>query len=353
MQNSIYEQDVLVIQNATYEQDFLITELPQPIKNLLQAANLPWLNSLEFCTGYDDSGAERVLLRRDSEKIHQAVFYRLTKKMGLLPIIEIVGFPDMDDAKIGGLIKTHHAQLAVVNRLEDSIKPDEEWQATQPNVYHHSYVTIAQLPPTKEEYLKRLGKHKRAQLPNYWRKLAKHLDTPIEIYCEWTTAIKLEDVVQLECLNRERRAGKGKRVDSVLDIQQRQQHNLPLTAASGLLVTLRYQGKIIGGTFNYVCGNEAFLILIGHDPVFEHLQIGSLGLWKTIEHLIDKGITQYNLLWGRQAYKTQFLGVEYPWSVHIISPYKWLAIVWKKQIKFNQFPKRAWRFVKERLGFLC
>ena len=338
------------MQNSIYEQDFLLKELPQAISDLLRASNLPWLTSLEFCTQYDDNQPERVLIKMDAEKIHRAVFYRFTKRMGLLRVIEIIGFPDIVNQDILGLLKTHHAQLALVNRLENPVKPDEKWHSTHANVYCHSYVSIAELPPSKEEYLKQLGKNKREQLPKYWRRLNRHFNNEFEIRCESTTEIKLEEVIQLDCLNRERRSGRGKVIDSVLDIQQRQKNRWPLTQASGFLVTFRYQGKIVSGLLCYLCGNEASFIVIAHDPAYENLRVGTLVVWKMIECLIDKGITRVNFLWGRQEYKIRFLGVEYPWSIHIISPYQWLTIVWKYQIIFFEFYTRAWRFGKTRMG---
>lgn len=365
MQNTVTEP-VVRIQNVLIEQDFSLKELPHTIIHLLQTAHLPWLNSLQFCTGYPHDPAERVFIRGDSEKIHQAVFYRLIKRFGFLRIIEVIGFPDIEDKAIQSLIKTHHAQLAVVNRMELPVKPDEQWRPTQAHVYAKTYIPIIELPATKEEYLKQLGKKKRERYPNYWRRLNRHFNpdgsdsnksganraigSGIEIECRTAHEIKLEDVILLECLNRDRRSGKGKGVDSIHDIEARQKHKFPLTTASGYMVTIKNNGKVLGGTLSFICRDEAYLAIIAHDPAHEHLNVGTLVLWKTIEQLIDKGITQFNLLWGRQPYKTQFLGVEYPWSIHIISPYQWLAVIWKIQVAVNEFYIRGWRFLKTRLG---
>lgn len=337
------------MQSSIYKQDLLIKDLTQPIKDLLLAANLPWLNSLEFCTDYAIQPAHRILLSRDDEKIHQVVFYRLTKRV-ILPFIEIVGFPDIINQDIQELIKTCQVQLAAVNRLEQAVQPNEQWHPTQRNVYCQSYITIAKLPPTKEAYLSLLGKNKREKLPYHWRKLNRHFDNDIEIHCDSTNDIQFDDILQLEYLNKERRAGKGKGVDSDNEIQKRQQQRWSTTQAIGLLITLRHNGKIICGTLNYLYRNEAFLIVIAHDSAYENLNVGTLCLWKTIECLIAKGFNQYNFLWGRQIYKTQFLGVEYPWSIHVVSPHKWLAIAWKFQIRFKELYIRAWRFAKTRMG---
>lgn len=338
------------MQDYIYEQDYSLKELPQTIKELLQNANLPWLNSFEFCLGYVPNPAERVLLRMKGGNIHQVVFYRLIKRMGFLRTIEVIGFPNIVKQDIQGLFKTHKAYLATLNHLEQPVKPDENWCSTHANVYCHTYVTIAKLPTSKDEYLNLLGKNRKRQLPQYLRKVNRYFENPIEIRYESAKEIKFEDVIQLECLNRKRRAGKGKGVDSICDIQDRQQRRWHLTESLGLLVTLRYQGNIIGGTLNYIYGNEALMIVVAHDTQYDHLRLGHMSIWKTMEHLIDKGISECNLLWGRKEFKTQFLGVEYPWSVHIISLYPLLAIVWKIQICFNAFYMRAWRLLMTRVG---
>ena len=336
------------MQNSNYEQDYAIKELPQAIKDILESADLPWLNSLEFCTLYDPNPAERVWIKGDSGHIHQVVFYRVAHKM-MLRIIDIVGFPNILDIDIQYLIQKHSAQLAVVNRLESSVKVDETWQPTKKNIYLHSYITIADLTGSKDEYLRLLGKKKRERYPNYWRRLNRHFNDAIDIRCVEAQDIDVEDIIQLEHLNKERRAGKGKGVDSAKDIQDRQYQRLPVTKSCGFLVTLRHNETILGGTLNYISGNEAHLAVIAHDPAYEHFNIGTISLWKTIECLIEKGVTKQNFLWGRQAYKTQFLGVEYPWSVHVISPYRGLAVLWKNYIKGNEFYIRVVRFAKTKL----
>ena len=153
----------------------------------------------------------------------------------------------------------------------------------------------------------------------------------------------------MECLNRARRAGRGKGVDSIAEIQRRQERVFALTKSLGLLVTLRHQGKIIAGQLVYVCGNEATLIVIAHDRAYEHFRLGTVVLWKSIEQLIERGISRVNFSWGRHDYKIQFLAVEYPWSIHIVSHNLWLAILWKKWLILDGFFGRVWRFARTRL----
>lgn len=340
------------MQNITYEEILPLNDLPIAIRNLLHTSNLPWLNSLEFCTGYVPNPAEHLLLRRDDGQIYDALFYRvITKKIGLR-IVEIVGFPTVSDEDIQKLIKTNQAHLAVVNRLEKPVKHNEEWQTVKNNVYCKSYVTIAKLPRCKHEYLNLLSKNDRKQLPIYLQKLNTHFENTVEMRFEHAKDIKFEDVIKLEYLNRERRAKRGGSVNSTREIHQRQQKRWTLTKAFGLLVTFRFQGEIIGGTLNYLYGDKASMIIVAHNPKYDCFRLGKLSIWKTIAFLIDNGVTECNFLWGRKVFKTQFLGVEYPWSIYTVSPHSWLAIVWKKYIVFDEFRKRAWRFLKTKAAFI-
>ena len=333
-----------------HHHDYAIAELPQSLREALDSTSLPWLNSLAFCTGYSTEVAERVWLFVDDDRIVQAIFYRLTRKVGIFKVIEVIGFPNAYAQDINELLKMHRAQLAIVNHIENAVKPNQVWQPTHANVFCHTYISILQLPQSKEIYSGQLSKGRRNELTRLWRKANAHFENNLEIRYETKTDIKFEDVVQLECLNRKRRALKGKGVESIPQIQKRQQQRWALTQSRGSLLTFRHEGKIIAGLLAYLHGDEAFCIIIAHNTAYDTLSLGTLCVWKNIEYLIDKGIKQCNFQWGRQTYKTQFLALEYPWSVHLVSPYKWLAIVWKQQILFNQFRKQVWQFVKTKLG---
>jgi hypothetical protein len=342
---------VVTHKKSIYKQDFAINELPQSIKEQLYATNFRWLNSFKFCEGYPINPAERVFLTMDTEKVYDAIFYRVKKKMGLLKIVEVIGFPTFNEQDVLEIIKIHNGSIAVLNTLNSAVKPDEKWQSTDSAVYCKDYVTIVKLPNTKDEYLNQLGKNKRRQLPRYLRRLFKHFDDNIEIRYESKENIKFEDVMALEYLNRERRAQLGKGIDSMAITLNRQKQRWALTQALGLLVTIRHEGKIIGGTLNYIHNKEAIMLVTGHDSAIDNLRIGTLGIWKTMEYLIDNHCTECNFLWGRKVYKVQFLGTEYPWVVHVISRYKSLAIAWKMFMVLTDFQMRCWRFLTTRLGF--
>jgi hypothetical protein len=337
------------VRTSIYEKDFLIKDLPEPISELLNTSNLPWLNSPQFCLGYASEPAERVWLRLDDDKVHEVVFYRLIKQM-TLSVIEIVGFPDCKDEVINNLIKKHSVKLAFVNRLDKSLQPDEKKPSLPPHVYFKNHVIFLDLPASKEEYLNSLGKNRKKQLPQYLRRVDKYFNSDIEIRIEMDKDIKIEDIIELEKLNSKRRAGKGKGVDSIDAIEKRQTERYALTQYEGFLLTFRHQGKILGGSLAYLHGDSAYMIVTAHENTLEHLHIGLLSMWKTMEYLMDNGYKTCCYLWGKNIYKTQFLGVEFPWYIHVISPNKGLSVLWKYQIGVSEFYIRSMRFLKTKMG---
>lgn len=338
----------MLIRNTTDEKIYAIHELPDSLKNQLTAARQTWLNSLEFCLFYSPAPAQYVCMILNNGIVEKAVFYRI-RKLSSWKIVEIIGFPEIDDSVVQNLMHKQKAQLVVINRLEDTGKNAKYVRPTGQSIYFKNYVTIINLPQCKNQYISQLGKSHRKQLFQYFRKLFSCFNDDIDIRIEQCDNIQLEDVIQLEYLNRERRAKKGKGVDTILEVRERQEKRWCLTKECGLLVTLRYKGKIIGGTLSYVHGTEAVMILTAHDMQYDHLRIGKLCIWKTIEYLIENGYSQCNLLWGKYKFKTQFRGVEYPWHIHIVSEYPWLANLWKLKIGLNDLYQRLNRYFRTKL----
>lgn len=337
------------IRTLTQNHDFNIHELPASIEKNLINASFPWLNSYAFCTGYGNKTAERVWLIQHANSIQQAIYYRIVQQ-GFVKILEVVGFTGASDDEIKTLIEAHKAHLAVVSRTERPVKQGENWKNTKSNVYLKEYITIVPLPTNKEEYLNQLGKNKRKQLPQWYRRINRYFNGDVELRFEKGQDIRLEDVVQLECLNRDRRAGKGKGVDSIDIVRKRQTLLFPMTQSLGLLTTLRHKGEIIGGNLNFLYRDMAYMVVTGHNPELEELRIGNVAIWKTMDYLIDHNYKACNFLWGRKFYKTQFLGIEYPWTIHIISTNILLSMFWKYKIAFEEFFIRLKRFVLTRLG---
>jgi Acetyltransferase (GNAT) domain len=344
---------MIIAKQADSEQDFLIKDLPQSLLDQLNAKDLPWLNSYGFCMGYGENAkdaADRVWLRYNNNEIEEAVFYRLEQSF-LIRKMVVVGFTLVGNEIIEKLVKKHKVHFASVNRQELPVEPEENWQPPKSNIYVHDYISIVNLPETKEAYLTQLGKNRRKQLPQWTRRLFRHYDEDIEIRYEFKEDIKLEDTIKLECLNSKRRAFKGKGVDPIQVIEDRQRHIYPLLQSYGMLLTIRHKGEILGGNLSFLHDNNCYMIVTGHNPAYEELRIGNVAIFTTLNYLIDNGYETLNFLWGRKPYKTQFLAKEYPWSIHIISTNILIPIFWKYKTAVQKFWMRGWRFLMTRLGF--
>lgn len=328
--------------------DLELSDLSPQALAALESAALPWMTSLGFCTMYDDPPAQRIILDILGDgRIKRAAFYKERAWMGMLRIMEFVGFPELSESEVLQAIKSRKAHLAVVQRLEPPLHSERAGITKRPGRIEFTHDVIATLPRTKEDYLQSLGKQKRQQLPRYWRRLQREFNDQVTFTVQGGHAIRLDDILELVKFNQTRMETKGKENASIVE-SKKQARRWPLTQSEGLLCKVEANGKLLGGTFNYVHQDEAFLIVIAHDPHLERLNIGNLGLWKTIEHLIEIGIKRYHLFWGRKLYKTQFGGLDHPVVLQVISPHRWLVPLWAGHLQFWRQLPRALRFVRSR-----
>src|SRR5437868_1422934 len=97
------------------EFDTAITDVPKPTIAELQTAQLPWLNSWEFCTQYEHPPAQRVHVRRNARnEIESAVFYRERLMFGAISVLEIAGYPGVSAEDLEGLMHARGAAAATV-----------------------------------------------------------------------------------------------------------------------------------------------------------------------------------------------------------------------------------------------
>lgn len=325
--------------------DATLAELEEAMPGKLRSAPLPWLTSLGYCTTYDAPPATRGLVEISDERcIKRAAFYRERRVLGLRGVIEFVGFPDISDQQIKRTLVERGTYVAVVNRL---VPPGAATGRREHPSIALTHDVIAELPPTADEYLRSLGKQKRQQLPRYWRRLQRQY-SDLTVHFDAAGEINLDDILQLVAFNQTRMTQQGK-ADTTVAESAKQRRRWPLTQDQGLLCRFVAGGKLLGGTFNYVHRDEAFLIVIAHDPTLEHLNIGNVALWKTFEHLIERGIKRYHLFWGRKRYKTDFGGVDHAVVISVIGRARWLAALWKAWLVTRRQVPRGFRFARSLL----
>lgn len=198
------------------------------------------------------------------------------------------------------------------------------------------------LPETPEQYLASLGSQTRKHLPYYQRRLGRDFQNRSSSEACWRDAVTESDFKALIELNRQRMSNAG-RVHLWTD--EMAATRFELIRRSGMLYAIKIDGKLAAGSASVVHGNEAFLFLIGHDPQYDKLSLGSLSLWLAINSLMLKGVRRYHLMWGNSFYKRQFGGDEeqlYKATV-LLSP--WAAACWTTGSAIDRatsLARRAW-----------
>jgi hypothetical protein len=327
--------------------DLALGDLSEDAKLALNAEWLPWMNTLGFCSIYIEPPAQRVKFAvGDDGRVQHAMFYRESRWLGFFRQVIVAGISDIEEIQLRELMDSRRAHLATGHRL---VQPrDGTASRLQPNAMTVSNDVIVELPGQKDQYLQSLGKQKRQQLPRYWRRLQREFNDRVTFGGRVKGDIALGQIVQLIQFNQQRMQRKGHK-DSTHRESKRQMHREPLTQSSGLLCTLQADDRVLGGTFSYVHGGEAFAIVIGHDPQLERLELGNLALWKTIEFLIEQGVKRYHLLWGSKSYKARFGGKDCAIVQIAVARNAFLIQVHKQLVRVRGPVGRAVGFVRSRL----
>ena len=169
--------------------------------------------------------------------------------------------------------------------------------------------TCIDLPKSTHEYLQSLGAKTRRHLPYYVRRLQREWREEWRFEPQYGQEISRKLYDKIFELNHMRMDAKGKRNGWTDALKA---HRWALFQKRGLFCGLSFRGRLVGGTLSLIHNNEAYLIVIAHDPQFDRLNLGSVSLWLTVEHLIESSYRRYHLMWGSSFYKEQFGGKTQP-----------------------------------------
>ena len=181
-------------------------------------------------------------------------------------------------------------------------------------VRRHFTNWVIELPESLEAYLASLGPSTRKHLPYYLRRLHRE-HNQIQIHVLNCDSISSEFVNSLAELNRKRMHAKNQQslwTNELIESRMR------LAKSSGIGVGLYLETRLIAGTLSFLHKDEAYSVIITHDPAFDRLNVGNVALLKTIEALIARRVKRFNLLWGDSPYKAQFSAREelfFEWAV--------------------------------------
>jgi hypothetical protein len=285
--------------NSTLVQDMAIAELSPQTVDALCRLDSHWFSSFRFSTVYN--GCDRVRFWTDDSKSIIRAFYYDARTRGY---VTIYGPVDVTTEDVTQLLHERNVSFAQLWRMKTPNLLGKTPARYKPKA-RPVRLNVIDLPESPQAYLASLGKKTRKHLPYYIRRLKKVYS---DLYVDFLAKgyITLEILQELVSLNRARMLMKGIPHSGWSDDSLRRSWKAAQDA--GFVCCLRHDGKIVGGTLSYLHGSIAYLILIGHDPRFDDLNLGNVSLWLTIQRLIEMGLKQLNLMWAGGFYKKQFGG---------------------------------------------
>jgi len=178
-------------------------------------------------------------------------------------------------------------------------------------------VIILDLPQSTDEYLKSLGTNAQKRIKYLLNRIAR--DFPdIKVHHLEKSDIQFEHVENVVIMNRSRMKTKGM-ISELTDKECKILHRYFSTSGFGFVCVCEIDGKIIGGTFNSVIGEHAYMHVIAHDNSYNKYSFGQIALFHATKFLIEeKKIKYYHLLLGAQEYKFRHGGVDHDlYTVHV------------------------------------
>jgi hypothetical protein len=287
--------------------DFPVAQLTAEVRRLLdEAAGDDWFHSFSFAGNYCFPVAERVCFLTDPQgKIIDACFYREERRWGLLREIHVQGRALPGSAVVRHLVETRKpARIHLPWLRRDEI----EAMSVLPlrcSARPAAEDFLIALPARPEQYLQTLGSKTRKHLPYYLRRLEREWGDNLAVGPCLGPEVTRELYQEILDLNRQRMQ-KHHRESAWHPgvVEQR----WPLVQERGLLYGVYYRKRLVAGTLSFLHANNAYLIVLAHDPEFDRLNLGSVVLWLTLQHLIRLQLGCFHLMWGASFYKTQLGG---------------------------------------------
>ena len=286
--------------------DLALAELSPAMRATLGAADGEWMCSYAFCTLFFEQHATRVHFQVDATgRLARALYYR-EQSWGMgWTALNIYGPLPLTRADVLGLLLLRHAHIATISRMppRDLHLYVAPW--FQQAINRDGEDFVASIPSTVSEYLTTISAKMRKKLPNYTRRIMREFGEDYHVLVAEKTDITRDMVTQLIALNTARSLRKGLKPmwsEELIDLRWQ------LAQEQGLFLGIMKGDELVGGTLSYLHRHEAALAIIAHNPDYNYLHVGYVGLWLSIERMIAAGVRQYHFMWGRLRYKTDFGG---------------------------------------------
>lgn len=185
--------------------------------------------------------------------------------------------------------------------------------ASDPRTLCHPYLRlnylediVAELPDSAASYTTSLGKKTRANMRRSLKMVRQAFPSfSFQIHeNDGTAAHLVRDIIALSSARMSAR--KKAAVISERETQELQ----TLVEECGLAGVISINGRVCAGTIACRAGNNYFLRVLAHDPLYDKYSLGRLCCYLTICECIERGAHEFHFLWGRSDYKYMFGGVQ-------------------------------------------
>ena len=163
---------------------------------------------------------------------------------------------------------------------------------------------IAELPPTTQEYLARLGPATRKNLKRHRNRLERDFPSFRHVVLERGDADEAT-IRHLIEMSRARITGKG--MAFAID-EDEARRIITLAQQAGAVLVATIDGRICGGTIVYRFGKSCISRLNAHDAEFDAYRLGMLCCYLAACHAIETGAERFHLGHSWYDYKTALLG---------------------------------------------
>lgn len=288
--------------------DLLIRDIDEQLRDKAVSVVPKWWGTLEYCELFPSMfPAERIYIEMEDGELCSCAYCYREQQWLFGKLLNVLGPLQSPLSTIYELMIYRNANVVIVNYVRD-----KDLVTYQPNGL---YVLLPQgadlvvhLPPTFEEYLKKLGPKSRKHLLYYFRRLEREWPNVVVQTFARNTISNLK-IGQIVGFNTKRLQLKGKRISRPPSLLY---HATQVAQRKGLCVALMHGEELVAGTLSFLHNNDAYFIFIGHNPEYDHLNLGKLILACTIEKLINSHVDRFYLHYGHNLYKLLLGGQEEP-----------------------------------------
>jgi hypothetical protein len=320
--------------------DESLAQISPELRSKMSASEAALFDSLGFAELYCFPPARRIAYLVDREgEIVEAGFYRRRRCLGFYEVIDVSNPIDPNGRLIAELQK-RHPRTVVTTSFLDKDSSGLPPSTSQVRLQEMANDACIELPNTPEAYLQGLGRTTRKHLPYYWRRVEKEWGPRCNFRIYRAKELSRQAFGRLVELNRLRSLQRGQRSGWTAEIVEQR---WKLFQQSGLLCALFRDHELVAATLSLVHGQEAYLIILAHDPDFDRLNLGNVALWLTINHLIEQHFRCFHLMWGDSFYKRQFGGRPVQYYRAICSSSAILAIAVQASTAFAAVSGRVLR----------